>query len=192
MILIGRGQWRSPICDILNDFPFKGLGNLPEFLNLTPHCIMQRQVKSYLASCSEDTLPGIFTSTPRCMLQRQDLTPRWICSGKIWLPAAFAAVRSDSPLQNATGSHISPLQNAAGRFLKNHRLDSQLHHAAASFDSPLQYAVGRFYSLLHNAAHRFDSPLQYAASSQTSIQITPRSKVGTFDEKKRRWKISHY
>ncbi len=70
----------------------------------------------------------------------------------------------------------------------------------------ISYTVWYIDSPLHDAAERFDSLLHDAAGSQTLNVITPQfetkfekklgyesgSKVGTSDEKKRRWKMSRY
>ncbi len=141
------------------------------------------------ALCSGEILPGIFLFTPRKIWL--PFTPHKIDSplhDVAVSPMHLAAVRSDSLIQVAAGSHISPLQNAAGRFDPSlydaaGRFDSPLHDAAgrflqklsnwlpnatctARFDSPLQYVVLRFDSPLHNAAERFDCMMQWVVKLQ--------------------------
>ncbi len=89
----------------LHDCPFKGLGSLPEFLDLTPWCIMQQE-----DFCNNHWLDSPLHHT----VERFDF------------PLQNAVARFDFPLQNAAVRFDSVLHNAKKRF------DSPLHHAAGS------------------------------------------------------------
>jgi hypothetical protein len=66
----------------LHDGPFKGLGSLPEFLDLTPRC----QIDSPLHHAAERFYSPLQHTAARCDS-----------------PLHNAAERFDSPLQNAVG-----------------------------------------------------------------------------------------
>ncbi len=112
-----------------------------------------------------------------------DLTPR--CQIDSPLPNWHAAERFDSPLQNAVGKFDSPLHHTAERF------DSPLQNTAARFDSPLNNAVERLWCSWESNFHSNNST-NLKANSKKNLGYESGSKVGTFDEKKRRWKISRY
>jgi hypothetical protein len=93
MILVGSEGPKYVI--FLHDCPFKGLGSLPKFLDLTPRC----QIDSPLHH------PAVRFDSP--------LHHAVVRFGSL---LHFAAVRSDPSLQDAAESHISTLQNAVGDF----------------------------------------------------------------------------
>jgi hypothetical protein len=100
----------------LHDFPLKGRGSLPEFLDLTPHC----QFDSLLHDA-----PGSQTS------------PQHNAAGSQILPLHFAA---GSQMQRGVKS-----MNVAEIFLLHDAIGSQfqLPFAAGSQISPLHYSMQR-------------------------------------------------
>ncbi len=108
MILIGIGYWRPPIYVFLHDCPFKGLGSLPESLDLTPRC----QIDSPLHHAAVR-----FDCRPHHAAVRFD-SPLHHAAERFDSLLQSAAERFDFPLQNAVGMFDSPLHDAEGRFLQ--------------------------------------------------------------------------
>ncbi len=174
------------------DCPFKGIGSLPKFWDLTPRCQINSPLPNWLtaASCGGKIWLPAASCNGKIWCSSQNLLPAASCSGKIWLPITRCSMESHLPIAKCSGKiwlpaascsaeisaaiidlttrcimqqrDLTPVAWRSGEISASHLLYSPLHHASERFDSPL-----------HNAAERFDAPLHDAAGSQISIIIAP-------------------
>ncbi len=108
----------------LHDCPFKGLGSLPEFSDLTPRCQIDSQLHDAavrfdsslhhaairfdmsLHHAAERFDSPLQSAAARfdtcCIMQQRDLTPRWKCSWKVWLPAASCSGKISATIIDLT------------------------------------------------------------------------------------------
>jgi hypothetical protein len=84
---------KAPMCDFLHECPFKGLGSLPKFLDLTLTTKL----------------------TPRCIKSEKIWLPTASCSGKIWLPTASCSSKIWLPAGRCSREILLPAAWCKGK-----------------------------------------------------------------------------